>query len=187
MTEITLASASPRRQELLRIICKSFAVCPAEIDETLSPNMPMKKAAAQLARRKAQAVYKLCGGVVIGADTLVVIDDTPLGKPQDRQHAAQMLQQLSGRTHEVWTPVAVVGQNTDDLIMSVTKVKFYPLTEEQITRYLETDEAMDKAGAYGIQGQGALFVQQITGDFYGVMGLPVAPLAQMLRKHEIIQ
>ena len=169
---LILASASPRRQELLRLITEDFTVFPAAVDESLPPVLSVQKAAQYLARKKALAVAnEYPNDIVLGSDTTVVLENAIFGKPKTPEHAAEMLRQLSGKTHTVITGV----------FQTETAVTFYPLTEEQIQAYLATGEPMDKAGSYGIQGYGALLVQNINGDFYSVMGLPVAETARALQ------
>lgn len=181
---IILASGSPRRRELLGLVCPEFDVCPSAADETLTPGAPVADEVRRLAYEKAESVLRETQGprAVIGSDTMVVLDGAPLGKPRDAADAARMLRLLSGRRHEVLTAVALcTDEGACDCALSRTQVEFYALTEEEIARYVATGEPLDKAGAYGIQGLGALLVRRIEGDFYGVMGLPVALLARMLR------
>lgn len=181
--KIILASASPRRQELLKYIVPEFEVKPADIDETLPADVPPEKAAEFLAVQKAKHTakqYPEC--VVIGSDTVVIIDSTILGKPADKADAERMLKLLSGRTHKVVTGVCIACGEKTDSFSCETKVKFYPLTEEEILDYIATGEPMDKAGAYGIQGYGSILAEGIEGDFFNVMGLPVAMLKRRLEK-----
>lgn len=186
--ELILASQSPRRQELLRLLTDDFTVCPADIDETLSGSLPLTEQVAHLAARKAEFVRaKHPGAAVIGADTIVVCGGAVLGKPEDEDVARRMLTMLSGRVHEVITGLALAlptGETVRDA--TVTRVHFAPLTRREISAYLATGEPMDKAGAYGIQGRGAQLITGIEGDYYSVMGLPVRRLYEMLRKTQII-
>lgn len=178
--QVVLASQSPRRQELLHRLFDRFTVCPAEIDETMNPNLIPQEAVAELSARKARAVAQTYpDALVIAADTIVVCD-TIFGKPKDEADAVRMLRELSGRAHQVMTAVTVRRGDDVRTEASVTQVYFRPLREEEIAAYIRSGEPMDKAGAYGIQGRGALFVERIEGDYYGVMGLPVCLLYEML-------
>ena len=153
---LILASASPRRQELLRLITEDFTVFPAAVDESLPPVLSVQKAAQYLARKKALAVAnEYPNDIVLGSDTTVVLENAIFGKPKTPEHAAKMLRQLSGKTHTVITGVALAQGERVSSFQTETAVTFYPLTEEQIQAYLATGEPMDKAGSYGIQGYGA--------------------------------
>lgn len=176
---VVLASQSPRRRELLTLIGVTHTVMPADIDESVHPNEQPVNHAERLARTKASVIAASDKtALVIGSDTIVVIDDHILGKPTDEEDAARMLRQLSGRTHTVVTAVAVAyGERLVSAIERVA-VTFRELTDENIRAYIATREPMDKAGAYGIQGFGATIVERIDGDFFSVMGLP---LGQMIR------
>lgn len=155
---------------------------PAAVDESLPPVLSVQKAAQYLARKKALAVAnEYPNDIVLGSDTTVVLENAIFGKPKTPEHAAEMLRQLSGKTHTVITGVALAQGERVSSFQTETAVTFYPLTEEQIQAYLATGEPMDKAGSYGIQGYGALLVQNINGDFYSVMGLPVAETARALQ------
>lgn len=183
---LILASASPRRQELLRLIRSDFTVCPAAVDESLPPALSVREAAQFLARKKAAAVAaEHPDDTVLGSDTTVILEDIILGKPETPERAVEMLRMLSGTTHEVITGVALVNGNKVTSFQTETKVTFYPLTETQIHKYVATGEPLDKAGGYGIQGYGALLVEKIEGDYYGVVGLPVAPTARLLAQLEV--
>ncbi len=176
-----LASQSPRRQELLSLIVPEFHVCPADIDEQLCPGAPLENEVVRLAAAKAQAVAALHpDAIVIGSDTMVTIDGEALGKPEDAADAARMLRLLSGRTHKVLTGAAVIQNGTLQTILNITEVTFRTLSASEITAYIATGEPLDKAGAYGIQGRGAPLVKGICGDYYSVMGLPVAQLYEIL-------
>ena len=179
---LILASASPRRQELLRLITEDFAVMPANVDEHDTGETAPEAIPELLAVRKAQALAKQHpDDVVIGCDTGVFIDGKMLGKPQDTDDALSMLQALSGRTHKVITGCAVMRGGKIVRFSQTTEVDFYPLDPETMRRYIATGEPMDKAGAYGIQGKGALLVKQIKGDYNNVVGLPVALLNKKLQ------
>jgi len=179
---LILASASPRRRELLSYIRPDFAVIATDADETLPPDTPPDEGVQVLALRKAQVVAATHPeATVIGADTMVMLDGVLFGKPEDHTDAARMLRALSGREHLVYTGVAILSPRGQQVFYQETAVRFVKLSEEDISGYVRTGEPMDKAGAYGIQGGGALFVSGISGDFYNVMGLPVCRLARELR------
>lgn len=186
--ELILASQSPRRQELLRLITPHFSIYPADVDETLRPQADLSQEVMRLATDKAQAVADLHPhAAVIGSDTLVVCDGCALGKPADHEQARQMLGQLSGRTHVVLTGLALVIPNQPiQTAVTETKVQFAHLDADEIAAYIASGEPLDKAGAYGIQGLGARFIEQIAGDYYSVMGLPVHDLYKLLRHAGII-
>jgi len=181
---IILASASPRRQELLANLGLEFEVKVSEVDETLDENMPAAQQVEKLAERKASVVAaQSTKGLVIGADTLVVLGGKPLGKPADREEAVQMLKSLQGRSHEVFTGLAVIDAATGQSVVThqATAVRFKPLSSEQIQRYVDTGEPMGKAGAYAVQGKASIFIDSIRGCYFNVVGLPVAKLADALR------
>jgi septum formation protein len=178
---VTLASASPRRRQLLELIGIAHDVRPADIDETLHESEAPAVYAERLARTKASAVSD--DGdltITIGADTIVVIDDRVLGKPRNAAEAAEMLRTLSGRTHTVYTAVAVRRGTRVASAVEHVAVTFRHLADGVITSYIATGEPMDKAGAYGIQGFGATLVLRIDGDYFAVMGLPLATLVTLL-------
>ncbi len=181
--KLILASASPRRRELMEKIGLPFEVIVSACDETLPADIPAEQAAEVLAVRKAAAVAKLHpDAVVIGADTTVLLDGAILGKPADTDDCKRMLHALSGRQHQVVTGVAVFWSGRSLSFSDLTQVRFYPLNDAEIDAYAASDEPYDKAGAYGIQGQGALLIEGIQGDYYNVMGLPVAKLVRVMRK-----
>ncbi len=179
---LILASQSPRRQQLLQLLRVTFTVCPADIDEAMDPKLPPQDEVARVSKLKAEATTRNPGDVVIAADTIVVLEDRVLGKPGDKAEAISMLRALSGRDHQVMTGLTVLRGDIAITHTEITDVHFRPLTEEEILRYVETGEPMDKAGAYGIQGFAAPFVRGIQGDYYNVMGLPVCRLEQMLKE-----
>jgi septum formation protein len=182
--QLILASQSPRRRELMALCEIPFTIINSQVDETLNPAMSLGDAVADLANRKAAAVFvKHPDSVVIGADTIVVIDDEVLGKPVEVGVAIEMLRKLSGRIHTVITGVSIIGPGYEDTFFSETEVEFFPLSEEQIKKYVDSKVALDKAGAYGIQDKGALFIKGIVGDYYTVMGLPIARVYQSLQKY----
>jgi septum formation protein len=178
---VVLASSSPRRRELLTLIGIPHAVGPADIDETPFDDEQPHAHAERLAREKALAVARAePGAVVVGADTIVVMDGDILGKPRDEAMAAAMLRRLSGRAHVVLTAVAVArGERVVAGVESVD-VRFRELSDEDIARYIATREPMDKAGAYGIQGFGATIVDRIDGDYFAVMGLALGRMIRLL-------
>lgn len=177
-----MASASPRRRELLTQAGIPCIVCPAHADETLSPGIAPEDAVLELARRKGRAVLPANPGkVVLAADTLVAIDHEILGKPENEAQAAAMLRRLSGREHRVFTGVAIGKDGRETGFVECTAVEFYELTDREIAGYIRTGEPMDKAGAYGIQGYGCVLVRRIRGDYHNVVGLPVARVWRELR------
>ncbi|MBR6951860.1 MAG: septum formation inhibitor Maf [Oscillospiraceae bacterium] len=178
---IVLASASPRRRELLEQIGLSFSVRPAASEPSvcgLSPEQTV--CAVALAKAEDVALAASPEELILGADTLVYLDGEPLGKPSDTEHAVSMLRRLSGREHDVYTGVALVGGGRKLVRCERTVVRFRPLTEDLIRRYAATGEPLDKAGAYGIQGRGCLLVESIHGDYNNVVGLPLGLLRDML-------
>lgn len=183
---LVLASASPRRQELLRNAGIRFTVQPAEIDESPLKGESARNCAERLAREKALAVFeKRPRDFVLGADTIVTIDGLILGKPSDNSNAVQMLRMLSGRTHEVITGVCLVapdGNGTDVRSGSeLTRVTMCEISDDEIRDYVASGEPMDKAGAYAIQGMASRWIPRIEGDYSNVVGLPVAPVYSMLK------
>ena len=183
--EIILASQSPRRRELLeRMGIRNFRVVSADIDEREEEQLPPEQLVCRLASRKAEAVAEKApkGAVIIAADTVVSLDGTVLGKPGDKLEAFKMLSTLSGNRHQVYTGLCVIWDEDKRTEYEVTDVTFRELGEKEIEDYIATGEPMDKAGAYGIQGYGALLIQGISGDYYNVMGLPVCRLSGMLAR-----
>jgi len=182
---LVLASASPRRQELLRNAGIPFTVQPADIDETPRTGEAPREYAERLAREKALAVWRLRPqDVVLGADTIVVVDEAILGKPANAGDAARMLRLLSGRVHRVITGVCVVGAvaSEERIASETTLVTMNELSDEEIRDYIATGEPMDKAGAYAIQGMASRWIPRIEGDYSNVVGLPVALVHAMLRR-----
>ena len=176
-----LASQSPRRKELLQLLGVPFDIIPSASEEVIDLSLPIEEAIALVAGKKAEAVYQLHPeAVVIGSDTVVTLDGEILGKPKDEEDARRMLRKLSGRVHQVVTGVAILSQEKSDSFASVCDVVFYDLSEEEIDAYVESKEPMDKAGAYGIQGKGFFLVKEIHGDYYTVVGLPVAEVKRHL-------
>ena len=178
---LVLASASPRRQELLRNAGIAFEVHPADIAEDSLPGEAAKNCAERLAREKALTVARQRPhDVVLGADTVVVIDGQLLGKPSDAADAARMLRLLSGRSHCVITGVALVTAEAVEVAAEATAVRFLTLSSEEIDAYVATGEPMDKAGAYAIQGRAARWIPRIEGDYFNVVGLPIALVSSFL-------
>lgn len=184
--KIILASTSPRRHTLLKNVVEEFSVCaPTLAEEVLDPTLALPQALEKLAREKAMSVAKTVPeALVIGADTIVCKDGKRLGKPQDETEARAMLRDLSDATHEVITAVAMVCVESNTVVTNhyVSEVTFRALTEEDISVYIATGEPMDKAGAYGIQGEGGKFVTHLSGDFENVVGLPTVLVREMLEE-----
>ncbi|WP_456421446.1 Maf-like protein [Thermococcus sp.] len=168
---LILASASPRRREILSRFIRNFQVVPSNADERCSGRP--EECAVGLARRKAREVYSRVGGTVIGADTVVSVDGRILGKPESEEEAYEMLKLLSGRIHRVTTGYCIIHEGEEITGAVTTEVKFRELDDELIWAYIRTGEPMDKAGAYGIQGRAGLFVEWIKGDYYNVVGFPM--------------
>lgn len=180
---IILASASPRRRELMGLITDNFEIITADVDETLEAGTSPSDAVMELSFKKAKAVSeKYEGRTVIGADTVVACDGKILGKPTDRRNAFEMLKMLSGREHRVLTGVTITdGKKTDTFFVS-SDVSFFELTDEEISAYVMSGEPDDKAGAYAIQGKGSLFVRKIDGDYFNIVGFPVSEVNRRLKK-----
>ncbi|NLN98409.1 MAG: septum formation inhibitor Maf [Eubacteriaceae bacterium] len=183
MTTYILASASPRRQALIELLGLPFRCVPSNADETLPSHLQPEDIVQTLAYRKAMDSIPETDQptVVVGADTIVVYDDRVLGKPVDETDAVEMLTTLQGKTHRVYTGVCIAdNKGKHRCFYDMTEVTFYPLSREEIEAYVESGEPMDKAGAYGIQEKGALLVEKINGDYFNVVGLPIALLARQL-------
>lgn len=176
---IILASASPRRREIMTKMGYDFRVVQADIDENTNAEN-VADAVCEIAKNKAAAVAEKEKGLIIAADTVVSIDGKVLGKPKDREEAYDMLSLLSGKRHEVYTGVCVTAGNKTVVFSEKTSVFFRQLSVEEIQEYIKTGEPMDKAGAYGIQGAAALFVKKIDGDYLNVIGLPATHLYTVL-------
>lgn len=182
-SRVILASASPRRRQLLLLVGIDHEVRPADVDESLLPGETPVAHAERLARAKAHAVAERePGAVVIAADTIVVVDGEVLGKPLDARGARTMLRRLSGRTHTVLTAIAVARASRTESAVESVDVTFRPLSDEEIDAYIATGEPMDKAGAYGIQGYGATIVERVDGDYFSVMGLGLRRLVDLLER-----
>ncbi|MFD2369879.1 Maf family protein [Brevibacillus sp. GCM10020057] len=187
-TTLTLASSSPRRRELLQTLGIPFRVQTSDVDETTAPGLSPHEVVEELAVRKARAVASLQQeGVVLGSDTIVVLDDQILGKPADEAEAFRMLTMLQGREHTVYSGVALIdaASGREEVAHSHTRVRIRPLAKTEIESYIATREPMDKAGAYAIQGIGSTIVEGITGDYFTVVGLPLALTARMLSRFGI--
>lgn len=188
--KLVLASASPRRREILKNAGYSFSVRPAELEEHLNPALSPSQAVAELAAQKAAcaAQHAAEDELILAADTIVVRDRAILGKPQDEAQAFAMLRSLAGREHTVYTGVCVAQPGKTgkkEAFSRATAVRFYDLSDDEIRSYLATGEPMDKAGAYGIQGYGCLLVESIRGDYFNVMGLPIAQTARLLSQYGV--
>ena len=180
---VILASQSPRRRELLALIGITHEVRPADIDETYFPGEKPAAHAERLARGKCAVIAERePDALVIGSDTIVVVDGDVLGKPADEADAARMLRRLSGRSHVVVTAVAVSWRGQTRSAVEEVNVTFHSLSDGDITAYIATREPMDKAGAYGVQGYGATIVERVDGDYFAVMGLPLQLLVRVLRE-----
>lgn len=186
MRKIILASASPRRRELLEQGGIPFTVIPSQAEEKITTEQP-EQAVEELSYLKCSDIYEKSLGdvLVIGADTVVASEGKILGKPSSQKDAVKMLQSLQGREHEVYTGVTIMAregnENRKKTFHEKTKVVFYPMSDEEIRSYVNTGEPMDKAGAYGIQGKSAVFIKEISGDYNNVVGLPLARLYQELK------
>ncbi|HOK52869.1 MAG TPA: Maf family protein [Armatimonadota bacterium] len=187
-TRIILASASPRRRELLALINPDFKVVPSAFDESLipedlSPREHVMMSAAEKAKDVASGIRK---GIVIGSDTVVAVDEHILGKPENEEDAKRMLKMLSGRTHQVYTGVHVIkvenGNIQEKADFECTNVHFCELSDETIERYVKTGEPLDKAGAYAIQGKASVLIKGITGCYFNVVGLPIYKLSCLLKE-----
>lgn len=182
---LILASASPRRQELLRLVQIPFQVQPSDIDESkITTSDPVEKV-TQLATLKNQAISLEQDEVILTADTVVAFNNQIYDKPKNKQEAFQMIKSLSGNIHDVYTGVMIRSHQHDIRFIEQTKVEFWPLTDEIIEKYVKTDDPYDKAGAYGIQSLGAQFVKQIQGDYYNVVGLPISRVVRELAAFHI--
>lgn len=180
--QLILASASPRRKELLGLFHLPFIIRVADIDETMDASRSPFDEVGRVSRLKAQAVPRQPEDIVIAADTIVVCEETVLGKPKTEAEAISMLQLLSGRDHQVMTGCTVLKGDRAETFTEVTDLHFRPLSRKEIENYVASGEPMDKAGSYGIQGGAALFCERMSGDYYNVMGLPVCRLGQVLKR-----
>lgn len=184
MKHVILASQSPRRKELMEQMGIPFEVIPSHSAEIIDTSKPLSEAIALVAYSKAKEVFLTHpDSVVIGSDTIVTIDNRILGKPKDNEEALKMLEELNGRVHQVITGVAILSAEGEETFSSVTDVEFYAMEEAELEDYVKSENLLDKAGAYAIQGQGYRLVKGIHGDYYTVVGLPIALLAKKLKKY----
>lgn len=184
---LLLASSSPRRSEILKMAGIEFKPVDVNVNETVLRGTPPMQIVEQLSLRKAEAAAKLYpDDTVLAADTLVVFKSRVFGKPKDKEIAKAMLKLLSGNVHQVYTGYTIIRGKKLISGHECTSVEFYTLSGEDIDAYIESGEPMDKAGAYGIQGRGSLFVKRINGDFYNVMGLPVAKINKIIKKENLL-
>ncbi|MFC7371253.1 Maf family protein [Fictibacillus iocasae] len=181
MKRLILASSSPRRKELLSYALLPFDCIPSQIEEVMDPGLSAEELVCSLAEQKAQEIFiRHSEYVIIGSDTIVVLDGIPLGKPKNEEEAYHMLSSLSGRTHDVYTGVCLMDKQKSVRFAEKTEVRFWPLSEDEMAGYIASKEPFDKAGGYGIQGRGAVFIHSIIGDYYNVMGLPVSRVVREL-------
>jgi len=184
--QLILASQSPRRKELLDLLQIPYSIVTSNAEEKLIRNLSPAENVKWLAEQKVRAVAEQYpDAVVLGADTIVYYDGAYLGKPKDAEDAERMLSMLSGQTHSVLTGVCIKDGERCETFFEETEVSFWPLEEKEISAYIATGEPFDKAGSYGIQGKGALFVKQIKGDYYTVVGLPISKTMRMLKTFDL--
>ncbi|MDD4370830.1 MAG: Maf family protein [Anaerostipes sp.] len=182
MKKIILASGSPRRREIFSQVGLEFQVKPSKVEEIITKKKP-EEVVMELSMEKARDIAQNeKNAIVVGADTIVSFQGNILGKPENEEEAAAMLSMLSGQTHQVYTGVTLVQQDKQESFFEKTDVTFYDLEPEEIKKYIDTKDCMDKAGAYGIQGCAAGFIQGICGDYYNVVGFPIAHFLQILKK-----
>lgn len=181
MKRFILASASPRRKEILENAGFSFEIIVSDADETTEEKLSPEKTVEELAKRKALSVWqKNSDAVVFGCDTVVAVGGEILGKPRDDEEAFRMIKSLSGKVHTVSTGVCICSAEKTEVFSNTTQVEFYPLSDETVRSYIATGEGRDKAGSYGIQGFGCVLIKEIKGDYFSVMGLPVSESARVL-------
>lgn len=182
--KVILASASPRRQELIKLIFDSVEILPADCDETLPDGIGAREAVEYLSEIKNEASKNLTEkeNLIISADTVVAVDDEILGKPVDKNDARRMITLLSGKVHQVYTGVTLSLNGKTKTFSEKTDVEFFSLTENEIEEYINSSEPYDKAGAYGIQGKAGLLVKGINGDYYNVVGFPIARLKREIQE-----
>ncbi len=182
--KVILASASPRRQELIKLIFDSVEILPADCDETLPEGIGAREAVEYLSKIKNEASAKLTDqeNLIISADTVVAVGDKILGKPVDKEDARRMISLLSGKVHQVYTGVTLSLNGKVKTFSEKTDVEFFDLTEGEIEEYISSKEPYDKAGAYGIQGKAGLLVKGINGDYYNVVGFPIARLKREIEE-----
>lgn len=185
MKKLILASGSPRRKQLLEQAQLQFSISASTVDETITETLTPDLVVEQLAVKKAKDVFeRFEDSIIIGADTIVSINGTILGKPTNEEEAFHMLQQLSGKDHDVYTGVAIISKGKTVVFHERTVVSFWELTVKEIEDYMASGEPFDKAGSYGIQGLGALFVKKINGDYFNVVGLPLARTVRELKNFQ---
>lgn len=181
MKQFIVASASPRRKEILQNGGYDFEIIPSDCDESISEKLSPEDTVKELAERKALSVLKSNkDSVVLGCDTVVALEDEILGKPQDDEDAFRMIKALSGKIHKVCTGVCIADSRRAETFVNVAEVEFYELSNETIRSYVATGECSDKAGAYGIQGYGGVLVKSIRGDYYSIVGLPFSQCTRVL-------
>ena len=178
---IILASSSPRRRELMQMVGLKFIVSTTNCNEVTDETDP-EKLTMEIAKRKAMCARHSEEDIIISADTIVYFDGKIIGKPRDADHAKNILKRLAGKTHTVYTGVCIKKNDDVETFCAKTDVTFFDISEKFIDNYVASGEALDKAGAYGIQGKGALFVERIDGDYYSVMGLPIAAVVRKIKK-----
>lgn len=184
---LILASGSPRRREILAMITQEFTVIKPQKEEITDPSLPPALQVQELARQKAKEVWEAHPeAVVIGSDTVVEQDGRILGKPVSQADAEAQLMLLAGRWHNVHTGVTILAPGREQCFTTTSRVKFAPMTRQEIAAYIATGEPMDKAGSYGIQGFGGKFVESIEGDFYSIMGLPLCRVYQILSETSLL-
>lgn len=182
MRRVILASESPRRREILASTNINFTTKAIATKEYIDPSLPLAQAIEQVALQKALAVQpSVPNDIILGADTIVYVDGEILGKPHTHDEAVSMLKKLSGKTHQVITGVAIIERDKQELFHEVSDVTFFALTDEEIEEYVNSKEPLDKAGAYAIQGKGAILVAKINGDYYNIVGLPIAQVYRRLQ------
>ena len=185
--KVILASASPRRQELIKLIFENVEILPAECDETLPDGICVREAVEYLSKIKNEASSELTAkeNLVISADTVVAVENEILGKPADKEDARRMITLLSGKVHQVYTGVTLSLNGKTTTFSEKTDVEFYHLTSEEIEEYISRSEPYDKAGSHGIQGKAGLLVKRINGDYYNVVGFPIARLKREIEEFKI--
>lgn len=182
--KLILASQSPRRRELMALLNLPFLVVPAIGDEVFDENLSIEDNLRNVAKSKTEEVFKQHPETtVVGGDTIVVFNNEILQKPKDEADARRMLEAFSGKTHEVWTAISMQSSKHSKNFVSKAKVTFYELNDKEIDDYIKLGECMDKAGSYNIDGYGALFIKEVEGDYFSIMGLPIAKVYQKLKKY----
>lgn len=184
MNKVILASKSPRRKQIMEMLDIPFEIIVADIDEKINPNNELRKEIENISFLKALKVFNdNKDAVVVGSDTIVVVNNEVLGKPKNEEDAKRMLKLLQNNMHHVITGVTILANGESETFSNVSEVYFNPLTDEEIEDYIKTKEPMDKAGAYAIQGIGAKFIKKINGDYYSIMGLPLSELNIRIQKY----